>query len=219
MQELTRIEACVKPHRSASSRDGSSHYSVCVGSDQLVELSPLRLHVTRRLDLTPGHEHVVSSPPVPTARGSATCSPTWVAVPPDDRYLDVPCTRNGEVLEVSTETFAVERRLTTGNGPYNADVSPDGRYLVVTLKAEQAVAVFDLTTGIESRVSTTQPVTHGVVVTPDSRDAFVSNEAVGATRGTVDVIELAATARVASIQVQHQAGGIDFWRIEPAHPE
>lgn len=220
MQELTKIETCVKPHGSALNHAGSSHYSVCVGSEQLVEISTLRLQVTRRLDLTPGREHILSSAPVPTPPGTAVCGPTWVAVSPDDRYLYVPCNRNGEVLEISTETFAVSRRLSTGKGPYNADVSPDGRYLLVTLKGEQAVAVFDLTTGAQDRVPTTQPITHGVVVTPDSRYAFVSNEAIGATRATVDVIDLGARQRIASVEVQHQAGGIDFWRMEPeAHHE
>ena len=47
-----------------------------------------------------------------------------------------------------------------------------------TLKGNQAVAIFDLATGEERRVETSRPVTHGVVVSPDSRYAFVTNEAV-----------------------------------------
>ena len=85
--------------------------------------------------------------------------------------------------------------------------------LVVTLKGEQSVAVFDLATGAETRIPTTQPVTHGIVISPDSRYAFVSNEAIGATRGTVDVFDLRSKRRVASTQVQYQPGGIGFWKM------
>ncbi len=77
------------------------------------------------------------------------------------------------------------------------------------------MALIDLATGNETRIETTQPVTHGVAVSPDSRYAFISNESVGATPGTVDVIDLAARERVASVKVQYQPGGISFWKMEP----
>jgi DNA-binding beta-propeller fold protein YncE len=60
---------------------------------------------------------------------------------------------------------------------------------------------------------TTQPITHGVTISPDSRYAFVSNEAIGAVRGTVDVIDLRTKELVASTQVQYQPGGITFWQM------
>ena len=59
-------------------------------------------------------------------------------------------------------------------------------------------------------------VTHGVAISPDSRYAFVSSEAVGAKPGMVDVYDLAALARVASVEVGQQAGGIAFWKMTPA---
>ncbi len=72
-------------------------------------------------------------------------------------------------------------------------------------------------TGAEAaRLSTTRPVTHGVVISPDDRYAFVSNESIGAVPGTVDVIDLGSLERVASVEVRLQAGGIDFWRMENA---
>jgi DNA-binding beta-propeller fold protein YncE len=58
-------------------------------------------------------------------------------------------------------------------------------------------------------------VTHGVAVTPDSRYAFVSSEAVGAEPGKVDVYDLETFALVGSVDVGQQAGGIVFWRMEP----
>jgi len=59
-------------------------------------------------------------------------------------------------------------------------------------------------------------VVHGVAVSDDDRYAFVSIEGKGAEPGTVDVIDLVALRKVASIDVGQQAGGIDFWRSEAA---
>jgi WD40 repeat protein len=111
----------------------------------------------------------------------------------------------------------VTRRFATGRGPYNLAVSPDGKYLVATLKQGAGVQIFDLATGasvMNTKSSTT--VTHGVVVSPDSRYAFVSNESVGAKPGVVDVYDLRTMTRVASVDVGQQAGGIAFWKMEPA---
>jgi hypothetical protein len=57
---------------------------------------------------------------------------------------------------------------------------------------------------------------HGVAVSDDDRYAFVSIEGKGASPGTVDVIDLVALEKVASVDVAQQAGGIDFWRSEAA---
>ncbi|MEE9575822.1 MAG: YncE family protein, partial [Gemmatimonadota bacterium] len=151
--------------------------------------------------------------------GPARCKPTWVAVSPDDRFLYVPCNGNREILEIETTDLRVTRRFPTGRGPYNAAVSPDGRFLVVTLKGEGAVAIIDRRSGEERQVTTSRPVTHGVAISSDSRYAFVSNEAVGSTRGTLDVIDLAAAELVASTPLELQSGGIAFWKMEavPAH--
>jgi DNA-binding beta-propeller fold protein YncE len=221
MDQLAQIETCVMPHGSRISHDGRRHYSVCMMSDQLVEISTQSMDVARRMSLAPGHEGPLEGAHAGhdmAAMGSmpmeGACKPTWVTVAPDDRHLYLPCNGRGEVLEVVTETMTVGRRFPTGRGPYNADVTPDGRTLVVTLKGEQAVALIDLETGTERRVSTSQPVTHGVVVTPDGRWALVTNEAVGATRGTVDAVDLEAARVVATVEVQYQAGGIGFWKME-----
>ena len=57
-------------------------------------------------------------------------------------------------------------------------------------------------------------MTHGVVITPDGRYAFVTNEAVGATRGTVDVIDIEAGVIAASVDLHYQPGGLGFWKME-----
>jgi DNA-binding beta-propeller fold protein YncE len=242
MSEVSKVETCVMPHGSRVSRDGRRHYSTCMMSDQLVETDVAELSVSRRLVLTAGRERVLADDHAVDghaasdramagrAMGGAPgdgmfmsgmdmsapgiCKPTWVVLSPDDSRLYVLCNGRGDVLEIDGASLEVLRRSATGTGPYNADVTPDRSTLVVSLKGDQAVAIIDLATGGEPRVRTTQPVTHGVAVTPDGRYAFVSNEAVGATRGTVDVIDLAAGAVAASVALHYQPGGLGFWKME-----
>jgi DNA-binding beta-propeller fold protein YncE len=214
MQELAKIETCVKPHGSTINRAGTLHYSACVGSDQIVEISVDDLAVTRRLLMTPGEERLLASSEEPS-EGAARCKPTWVAVSPDDRQLYAACNGSHEVLEIDAADLQITRRFPTGKGPYNLAVSPDGRYVVATLKGQGAVAIIDRWSGKERRVDASQAVTHGVVVSPDSRYAFVSNEAIGSTLGTLDVIDLERAERVASTPLALQSGGIAFWKMEP----
>ncbi len=125
------------------------------------------------------------------------------------------CNKRDEILEIDRDQWAITRRFPTGRGPYNLDVTPDGRLLVSSLKQGGGVQVFDLASGrsiMEMKSSTT--VTHGVAISPDSRYAFVSNEGVGAEPGKVDVYDLVALTRVASVGVGQQAGGIAFWKME-----
>jgi DNA-binding beta-propeller fold protein YncE len=204
MMELRRLEACVKPHGTRVSAAGDRAYVVCVGDDQLVEISVRALEVSRRAGLG-----ATAGP------AGGPCGPTWAAPAPDGRAVYVACNARGASLEVDAGTLEVRRRFEGGKGPYNLALTSDGRLLVATNKGGRSVSVFDLRRGREvARIPTTRPVTHGVTISPDDRYAFVSNEAVGAVRGTVDVIDLAAKRRVASVQVHHQPGGIDFWKME-----
>ena len=135
MRELKKIETCVKPHGSLVSADGRKHYSACVASDQLVEISTDEMTVTRRMRLTVGSEGPVTDRErAERASGANACKPTWVAASPGDANLYVPCNGRSEVLELDPITLAIKRRLPTGAGPYNAAVTADGRTLVVTLK-------------------------------------------------------------------------------------
>ena len=148
------------------------------------------------------------------------CSPTWVAAGQGERanrFVYVACNARNQVIEIDVDAWSVTRRFDTGEAPYNLESSPDGRRLVVSLRGNQAIAVFDLDSGQElAELETTRPITHGVVISPDSRYAFVSNESIGAVRGTMDVFDLERLERVASIELQHQPTGIDLWRVDPA---
>jgi DNA-binding beta-propeller fold protein YncE len=146
-----------------------------------------------------------------------SCSPTWAQPSADGKKVYVACNKSDEILEIDREAWAISRRFPTGRGPYNLAVSPDGKYLVSTLKQGGMVQLFDLTSGTSvARLSTSTTVAHGVVVSPDSRYAFVSSEGVGAEPGKVDVFDLTARAKVGTVDVGQQASGIAFWKMEPS---
>ncbi|MGH7458777.1 MAG: YncE family protein [Longimicrobiaceae bacterium] len=218
MQEVARPTTCVMPHGSRLNPAGTKHYSVCMHSEQLVEIDARTFQLSARMSVAPGREGALALDDTGVMEEHANhshhdqlCSPTWATpgVGPRAGLVYVPCNRADEVLEVDTEKWLVTRRFETGRAPYNTAITPDGRYLLATLKGEEAVAVIDLEEGRQvKRVPATRPITHGVVVSADGRYAFVSNEAVGSTPGTLDVIDLSRLERVASAALRYQPGGI-----------
>jgi len=146
-----------------------------------------------------------------------SCSPTWAHPSPDGEKVYVACNKSDEILEVDREDWTVTRRYATGRGPYNVDVTQDGRLLVATLKQGGMFEVFDRASGESLGIfknSTT--VAHGIALSPDSRYAFVTSEGVGAEPGRVDVYDLTVLAHVGSAALAQQTGGIAFWKMEPA---
>lgn len=236
MIELARITTCAMPHGSRLTADGARHYSVCTRDEQLVEVDARALKVRRRLYLTPGHERELEPDVTEAAKAQAEdssargpgraggggdreapaprCGPTWVQPSPDGAFVYVACNKNKEVLEVDVAKWRIARRFATGPGPYNLDLTPDGRLLVVTYKGGQAVGVWDLAEGRElGAVPSSRRLPHGIAIAPDSRYAFVSVEGVGGEPGTVDIIDLETFRQVASVDMGKQAGGIVFWRL------
>ena len=225
MVEISRITTCAMPHGSRLSPNERSHFSTCMMDEQLVEIDALTLDVSRRLFLRPGHERplpvettdaisLVDDGHAPPGEG-AKCGPTWVQPSVDGRFVYVACNKNREVLEVDVAAWEVTRRFATGAGPYNLDVTPDGRLLVVTYKGGAATGVFDLGSGEElAAIPSTRRIPHGVALSPDSRYAFITIEGVGDEPGTVDVIDLHALTRVGTAEIGRQAGGIGFWMMD-----
>lgn len=225
--EVARTETCTMPHGSRLSPDGMVQYSTCMMDDQLVELDARSFEVARRFGLARGKEGPI---PAAVAMDHAThdpghsmpapsCSPTWAQPSADGGRVYVACNKADQIVELDRTGWTITRRFATGRGPYNLAVTPDGRLLVATLKQGGAVQVFDLASGaslLQEKSSTS--ISHGVVISPDSRYAFVSSEGVGAAPGKVDVWDLTALARVASVDVGQQAGGIAFWKMAPATP-
>jgi len=227
-QEVARVETCTMPHGSRVEPAGVHQYSTCMMDDQLVEIDTRSFQVARRFSLAKGKEgaipakwesehakHLAAGHRV--AMAPQSCSPTWAQPGVDGKKVYVACNKSDEILEIDRDEWKVSRRFATGRGPYNLAVSPDGKLLIATLKAGGGVQVFDLASGKSlMNVKSSTTVTHGVVVSPDSRYAFVSNESVGAKPGRVDVYDLQALTRVGSADVGQQAGGIAFWRMAPA---
>lgn len=224
LTELAQLPACETPHGSRLTADGRRNYFVCVRGEQLVELDAHGLEIARRMYLAPGRErslppdvldaddflgHDAAPPDTPR------CGPTWAQPSGDGRFVYVACSQNAEVIEVDTGTWSVARRFATGAGPYNLDVSPDGRRLVVTYRGAQATGVIELATGETRTVANTRRLPHGVAMSPDSRYAFISVEGIGGEPGTVDVVDLEPADLAGSVDMGRQAGGIAFWKFEP----
>ncbi|MGH7680097.1 MAG: YncE family protein [Gemmatimonadaceae bacterium] len=223
--EVARTTTCVMPHGSRVEPSGALQYSTCMMDDQLVEIDTRTFQVSRRFGLgktnagpiaaTASNEHAHHTPGRPMA--PASCSPTWAQPSADGAKIFVACNKADSIIEIDRVSWSVTRKLATGRGPYNLAVTPNGQQLVASLKQGGAVQVFDLASGrsvMLEKSSTT--VTHGIAISSDSRYAFVSNESVGAKPGRVDVYDLQALTRVASVDVGQQAGGIAFWKMAPS---
>jgi DNA-binding beta-propeller fold protein YncE len=205
------------PHGSRLSPDGSHHYSGCMMDDLLVEIDTRSLAVSRLFGLKSGAEGPVSATDRQdhAAMGhmmapvSNNCSPTWAQPSADGSSVFVACNRSGEIAEVDVATWTLKRRWGTPKAPYNLAVTPDGRLLVATQKGPGTVSIWRLSDAtMLAEIKGTRGVASGVVVSPDSRYAFATMEGVGGQPGTVDIIDLVSLAKVASVDMGKQAGGI-----------
>lgn len=234
MVEIARIGTCTMPHGSRISADGSKHYSACMMDEELVEIDTRTLTVSRHFFLTKGKEMgMTGAPPKrgadahaahdmgghgmePPKPGDVSCSPTWAQPSRDGSRVWVACNKSSEIVEIDARTWTLVRRLPSGPGVYNLAQTHDGTKLIATNKRDASVSVFDAVSGKElARIPTTRKVVHGIAVSDDDRYAFISVEGIGSEPGTVDVIDLIALRKVASVDVGQQAGGIDFVRSEP----
>lgn len=234
MVEIARIKTCTMPHGSRMSADGTKHYSVCMMDEELVEIDTRKLGVSRHFFLTKGKEMGMSgAPPLRAAEGAShdmsghgmeppkpgdvSCSPTWAQPSRDNTRVWVACNKSSEIVEIDTRSWTLVKRFPTGAGVYNLGITNDGTRLIGTNKRDASVSVIDAASGKElARIPTTRKIVNGVAVSDDDRYAFISIEGTGAEPGTVDVIDLVALKKVASVDVGQQAGGIDFVRSEAA---
>ncbi len=235
MLEVARINTCTMPHGSRFNPQGTKHYSACMMDDMLVEIDTRTLKVSRHFLLTKGKEMGMTGalparnvhqgmPGMDTGGhgmempkpGDVTCSPTWAQPSADGSSVFVACNKSSEIVEIDNANWKAVRRIPAGAGVYNLAVTKNGR-LVATNKRDQSISVFDLKTGRElARLPTKRKVLHGVTVSPDNRYAFVSVEGIGAEPGTIEVIDLQALKTVATVDVDPQAAGIDFLKMEKA---
>jgi DNA-binding beta-propeller fold protein YncE len=232
MSEIKRIQTCLMPHGSRLDPTGARHYSACMMDDALVEIDTARLRVSRHLIVTAGKEHGGSGPPPtgrmsgagthsghgaePTASKQTMCAPTWAQPSSDGSSVFVACNGSSELVQVDVGRWEVVRRTPARAGIYNLAITKDGR-LIATNRRDQSASIFNTQKGTETaRIPLPRKAAHGVVLSPDQRFAFVSVEGMAAEPGTVVMIDLTTNQTAALLEVAPQAGGIDFWKTEPA---
>ncbi|MFN2567414.1 MAG: YncE family protein [Gemmatimonadaceae bacterium] len=218
MVEVARVQTCTMPHGSRINAQGTKHYSACMMDDMLVEIDTRTFGVSRRLSVARAKEGPAADAlPTGHTHREPSCSPTWAQPSADGSRVYVACNKSSEIVEIDGGSWTVARRIPAGLGVYNLGVTRDGRLLIGTNKRGQSVSVIEIASGRElARIPTKRPVVHGVATSPDDRYAFISVEGIGSAPGTVEVIDLRALRSVAQVDVGQMAGGIDFWKTEPA---
>ncbi len=206
MVEVARTKTGPMPHGSRISPNGLHHYSCAMMSGHVFEIDAATFEVTRRLQLDEKQ---------PKAHQSLV-KPTWVHPHPTKRLAYAALNAAAQIAEIDLDKWQVTRRFATDKGPYNLELTPDGRKLVVSYKTAAKVGIWDLETGKElARIPSMRKVTHGVVISPDGRYAFVTSEGVGAIKGGLDVFDMQTNKKVSSVELGLQAGGIAFWKAVP----
>ena len=237
MTELQQITTGAMPHGSRLSADGLKHYSVAMMSGELFEIDALDLKVSRTLNLDEAkvsgemdhskmdhskmdhskmdHSKMDHSKMGHEGMKHSAFKPTWVSPHPSKNFVYVAGNGQAKVLEVNTDTWKVTREFTTDKGPYNIDISPNGKFMVVSYKTAAKTGIWNLETGEEvARLDNSQKVTHGVAISSDSRYAFVSVEGIADDPGMMDVFDLETLKYVDTAYLGKQAGGIAFWKME-----
>ena len=199
MTRITDIPACDMPHGVKVNHAGTHVYASCMHSDEILQLDVATFGISRRAKTGEGG----------TMASMAACSPTFISVSPDDKRLYVACNYGNSLQVWDAASFRLIKEIPVGKGAYNVEPSPDGKLVIVTNKKDQSVSLIDAGTLTElARVPTSKKIVHGVAYSPTSRLAYVSCESIGADSGAVDVIDLPARKRVASIAIPGQPTGI-----------
>ncbi len=136
--------------------------------------------------------------------------PTWATTVSPQGKIYVAGNGNATIYEIDAAAWKISRTFeNTGKGPYNLDLTPDGKILVATLKGDRGVGIWDTESGRElARIATLRPVPHGVAITSDGKFAFVSIEGIGGEPGSVEAFSLETFERVGNLDIAKQAGGI-----------
>ncbi|MBT4958581.1 MAG: YncE family protein [Flavobacteriaceae bacterium] len=227
MTEIKRIKIGTMPHGSRLSYDGLKQYSVSMMSSELYEIDAISLKVSRKLSLDNKMsmdasmnkkmkmDESMKKKMKMNGMSHSKVKPTWVIPHPSKNIAYVAGNGSNEIIEVDLKNWKITNRISTGKGPYNVEISPDGKFLVATLKSEGTTAIWDLKNDFKSKIiKNTTSVTHGIAISSDSKYAFVSVEGIGGEPGVVDVISLKKLEKISSVNIGKQAGGIAFWKIE-----
>ena len=232
MTEIKKIEIGAMPHGSRISPDGLKQYSVSMMSSELYEIDALDLSVTRKINLENtmsgmgtmdntdkkmkmNHSEKQKKGMKMKDMSHSNVKPTWVIHHPVNKTLYIAGNGSDEIIEIDAENWKISKRIKAQKGPYNVEVTPDGRYLIATLKSVGSTAIWDLENNYNLTIlKNTTTVSHGIAISSDSKYAFVSLEGIGGDPGIVDVISLEDSKIISSVEVGKQAGGIAFWKAE-----
>lgn len=227
MEEIERIETGIMPHGSRLTANGSFQYHVSMMTDELFEIDAISMEISRVLNLSRNEEgemvhgkhrsamshndHMNSG----SHQHQPQVKPTWASPDPSGSVVYVAGNGNDKIYVVDTDSWKIVNEWkTSGRGPYNLESTHDGSKVVVTYK-EGSVGIWDTDTGEElAKIKNSRGVTHGVVISPDDRFAFISVEGVGGEPGSVDIIDLDSLELVDVVEIGKQASGIAFWKME-----
>ena len=216
MTEITKIKTGSMPHGSRISKDGLKQYSVAMMSGELFEIDALNLSVSRKLDLD-NHLSMDQSKMNMNDRKMkhSLVKPTWVIPHPKKSLAYVAGNGSNEIIEINLNKWEITKRIKIEKNPYNVEISPNGKFMVATLKGNGKTAIWNLKTGdLIKLIKNSTSVPHGVAISSDSKYAFVSVEGKGGEPGIVDVIDLNKLLLIDKVEVGKQAGGIAFWKKE-----
>ncbi len=231
MEELMQIQTGAMPHGSRISPDGLNHFSVAMMSGELFEIDVMNMEISRKLNLDRSLNsmykessdavdhaamgHVMSHETSHQDNHHSAIKPTWVSPHPDGQRVFVAANGKDMILEIDLLKWEITHTFSTGKGPYNIEITADGKTMIVSYKTEGTTAIWDLDQGRELAViKNSREITHGISVSPDHKYAFVSVEGKGNQRGAVDIISLEKYQLIDVVEVGKQAGGIAFWKVE-----
>tara|TARA_Y100000741_G_scaffold360154_1_gene341948 strand:+ start:776 stop:1912 length:1137 start_codon:yes stop_codon:yes gene_type:complete len=229
MTEITQIKTGSMPHGSRISNDGLKQYSVAMMSGELFEIDALSLNVSRKLNLDNyskmdhskmdhskmDHSKMDHDKINDGKMMHSKVKPTWVIPHPKENLLYIAGNGSDEIIEVNIDTWKISKRIKAEKGPYNVEISPDGKYMLATLKNSGSTAIWNLKNGsLSKKIRNSTSVPHGIAISTDSKYAFVSVEGIGGEPGIVDVIDLENQALIGKVEIGKQAGGIAFWKKE-----
>jgi DNA-binding beta-propeller fold protein YncE len=217
---ITDIPACDMPHGVKANHAGTRIYVSCMHSDEVLQLDVATFRIARRARTgegramaSTGSAHHGSAAPLVSGIDKE-CSPTFVSVSPDDRWLYIACNYGNSLQVWDAATLTRIREIPVGKGAYNVEPSPDGKLVLVTNKKEQSVSLVDAVKLMEvARIPTSKKIVHGIAYSPDGRLAYISSESIGADPGSVDVIDLSRRKLVGSISIPGQPTGITVLQL------
>jgi len=138
-------------------------------------------------------------------------APVQVGFTPDGSRVYASLRDENSVAVVDTATRKVDARIAVGRNPIQVHATPDGRFVYVANQGSETepadtVSVIDVATGIVADTIRTGAGAHGVAVSNDGENVFVTN----ITAGTVAVIDAKSRSVITTFAVGRGPNGITF---------